>query len=100
MKNLFFAGALLSFSHLASAAFPPFAETAYYINSILTNKQVSDRLGIQNPINQILRDGDTYKVYAGKCHLNVVIVSKKVEGPVPPIAVPYFDLSVGSLECE
>ncbi len=85
---------------MAFAAFPPFAETALYINSILANKDVIDRIGIVNPIDSITRSGNVYLVTAAGCSLHVIVKAVPVSGHTPPEAVPPFALEVGILNCE
>jgi hypothetical protein len=99
MKRILGGLVLLFCMNSSFAAFPPFAETALYINAILANHEVIERLGIASPIHSVVRQGNIFVVSAGQCSLQVEIKHRPQAGPMPPSATPPFDVQVGTLTC-
>jgi len=101
MKTLFALVALFALTSSASAALPPFYQSARELRAILDSPEVAQSLGSGRQISSIVRnDGGrttSYDVTTSECTLNVEI---HYMPPVGGIAGPArFELEVGIAAC-
>lgn len=83
----------------ASAALPPYWQSAREIGAILDDPRVHDALKYEEPILSIATSGDdVYVLKTARCTVTVTVVDKpEAEAMVGP---RQFDLEVGAAQCE
>jgi hypothetical protein len=83
----------------ASAALPPYWQSAKQIAAIVNDQQVHDALKYEEPILSISTTGnDIYELKTERCTLTVTIVDKPSNsGMVGP---QQFDVEVGQADCQ
>lgn len=77
--------AALAVTQSAFAALPPFAQSKKEIEAILTSDQLSDTLGMAQPIEEIKKTAGGYVVVTSGREIMVDVVYKpaRMPGPVP-----------------
>ena len=83
----------------ASAALPPYWQSASEISAIVNDQQVHDALKYEEPILSISTTGnDVYELKTERCTLAVTIVDKPSDSKM--VGPRQFDLEVGQADCQ
>jgi len=89
---LFFAGVTA-----ASAALPPFWQSAREISAIVNDQTVHDALNYEEPILSVTATGDgSYELKTLRCALSITVVYQ----PTKMVGSGEFDLEVGEAQCQ
>ncbi len=83
----------------ASAALPPYWQSAKEIAAIVNDQRVHDALKYEEPILSISTTGnDIYELKTKRCSLTVTIVDKPSDSQV--MGPRQFDVEVGQADCQ
>ena len=83
----------------ASAALPPYWQSAREIQAILDDPRVHDALEYQEPILSISTTGDDiYVLTTARCRVTITIIDKPQAEVI--VGARQFDLEVGEAQCE
>ena len=91
--------AILFFSGVtaASAALPPFWQSAREISALVNDQTGHDALKYEEPILSVAVTGDdSYELRTPRCTLEITVVYK----PTKMVGSGEFDLQVGETRCE
>ena len=81
----------------ASAALPPFWQSAREISAIVNDQKVHDALTYEEPILSVTVTGDnSYELKTPRCTLSIAVVYK----PTKMVGPGEFDLEVGEAQCQ
>jgi len=86
-------------ANAASAALPPYWQSAREIEAIVNDQRVHDALKYEEPIQSISTTGnDIYQLETERCSLTVTIVDKPSDSTM--VGPRQFDLEVGQADCQ